>query len=93
LFRTKQRIFVEHFPKNILEITNNIEENRYGATAVNIKGEPDATEQLIGAGWDENTLTQCGITSRHGPTLEQCEKAYETERFRDRELFNMDNDR
>jgi len=37
------------------------------------------------------TLTQCGITGRLGPTMEQCEKAYNTERFRERELFKMDN--
>jgi len=84
LFRTKQGISGEHLRKKILEITNNIEENRYGAAAVNIKAEPDATEEPIGAGWDEITLTPCGKTGRSGPTLEQCENAYDTEWVRDR---------
>jgi len=94
LFRTKQGISGEHLRKKILEITNNIEENRYGAAALNIKGEPDATEEPIGVGWDEIELTTCGKDSgRHGPTLEECEKAYNTEWVRNRKLFNMDNDR
>jgi len=94
LFRTKQGISGENLRKKILEITNNIEENRYGAAAVNIKSEPDATEEPIGVGWDEIELTTCGNDSgRVGPTLEECENAYNTEWVRDRKLFNMDKEK
>ena len=81
LFRTKQGISGEQLRKKILEITNNIEENRYGAA-----------ESIVG-GWDEMELTTCGLVGGEGPTLEQCENAYDTEWVRDRKLFNMDKDR
>ena len=93
LFRTKQGITGEHLRKKILEITNNIEENRYGNAAVNSKVEEDSTEETIGVGWDKIELTTCGKTGRYGPTLEDCEKKYDTEWVRDRKLFNMDTDR
>jgi len=93
LFRTKQGISGEHLRKKILEITNNIEENRYGGAAVNNKVEGEATEEPIGVGWDEIELTTCGRFGRLGPTLEECEETYDTEWVRDRKLFNMDEDR
>jgi len=39
--------------------------------------------------WDEIELTTCGVTGRYGPSLANCINQYNTDWCRNKELFNV----
>ena len=43
--------------------------------------------------WEEIELTTCGVRGRYGPSLENCIEKYNTEWCRNKELFNVEENR
>ena len=86
----KQDVTALKIRDQVRKITSTIKESRYGAAnSMVTTDEGEVDNPSTHACWNRLELTTCDKGGRHGPSLGDCIKAYNTEWVRDDKLFTV----